>query len=87
MKGLHRRLKLSDQQSASIKVIVERRLLALREIRNEALPRVSAELETAREAIAAELEPDQEKKWRKSFSRLEQMLPPFPAPELTAPNP
>ena len=87
MKGLDRRLKLSDKQSERIQVIVTERMLALREIRNEALPRVSAELEAAREAIAAELEPEQEEKWRKSLSRLEKMLPPFPAPELTAPNP
>ena len=87
MKGLDRRLKLDEKQSGRIQVIVERHMLALREIRNEALPHVHAELEAAREAIAAELESDQAEKWRKSFSRLEQMLPPLPAPELIAPVP
>jgi hypothetical protein len=81
MDRMERRLDLSEEQTARIRPILESRLAALQDIRDEVIPRVSAQLAAAREAVAAELTPAQEEKWRKHVSRFERMLPESPPEE------
>lgn len=79
MDRLDRKLDLREEQHARIEVIVRQRLGALREIRDETLPRVRAELAAARDDIASELDAGQEAAFRKRFRLLEELLPPIPA--------
>ena len=79
MDRLDRKLDLREDQHARIEVIVQQRLGALREIRDETVPRVRAELGAALEDIATELDTAQEAAFRERFSLLEELLPPIPA--------
>jgi hypothetical protein len=77
---LERRLDLTEQQAQEINAILTERQEALLAIRAEVYPRIQAELESAREEVAAVLDEEQAAEWRKMFESLRQKLT-MPAPE------
>jgi hypothetical protein len=73
---MERELALSPEQKDVVRAVVTRRMKALREIREEVVPRVTEQLEAARGEIDAVLDPDQQRKWHAHFRRLERLMRP-----------
>ena len=79
---LRNKLSLSDEQAKKVKAILTERQKAFLVLRRMARPKVERELERLREEVAAVLDENQARKWRKRFDRLRrQWMPPPPPPE------
>lgn len=78
---LRRTLDLSDGQAEEVKAIIEKRLDALRTIRDDTRPRVTEQLDLLEEEIAAVLDGDQEQEWHRRAERLRNRLLPTPSTE------
>lgn len=72
------RLGLSDEQTARIREVLDRRFKAITDIRTEFQPRLEAELGGARAEINAVLTPEQAELWNRRFDWLHSsLLPPL----------
>ena len=80
-KRLTRVLDLDAKQAAEVRRIILERQRALWRIRRYVQPLVMAQLRRVCDDIAAVLNPEQEKKWRKMFARLEERWLPPPPPD------
>jgi hypothetical protein len=67
---MHRKLDLSDEQAAKVLAILTKRETALRSIIQEMQPKFEEQLQRAKDEVAAVLNPEQARKWRKRFDRV-----------------
>ena len=75
---LTRRLDLSPQQAAQVRQIITQRQAAFEEIRREMYPRVTAELDRARDEIAEVLTDEQREQWKSLFEKTRRRFRPPP---------
>jgi Spy/CpxP family protein refolding chaperone len=68
---MRRQLDLSDEQAAKVRAILTKRETALRGIVHEMQPKLEKQLQLAKEEVAAVLDPEQARRWRTRFNRLE----------------
>lgn len=73
---IQRTLRLSEDQTQKVGVIVARHAKVIQKLRQEIHPRVTEQLDQLREEVAAELNPRQQAEWRKRFTWLQGFLPP-----------
>ncbi|MDH3716754.1 MAG: hypothetical protein OES79_01410 [Planctomycetota bacterium] len=75
---LTRRLDLSPDQAARVRQIVTQRQATFEEIRREMYPRVTAELDRARDEIAEVLTDEQRAQWQRLFEKTRRRFRPPP---------
>ena len=81
---LRGKLDLTDEQTTRVESILEKRQVALQELRREVQPRIEAHLDAIRAEIEAVLTKEQAERWREQFDRLRRTwLPPLPPPAET----
>jgi hypothetical protein len=68
---MRRKLDLSDDQATKVRAVLTERETALRAIVQEMQPRLEEQLQRAKEEVAAVLDPEQARSWRKRFDRVE----------------
>lgn len=68
---MRRKLDLSDDQAAKVLAILTRRETALRSIIQDMEPKLEEQLQLTKEEVAAVLDPEQARKWRKRFDQVE----------------
>lgn len=79
---LRGKLGLSDDQAKKIRAILNERQKAFQALRRATRPKMEREIERLEEDVAAVLDENQARKWRKRFDRLRrQWMPPPPPPE------
>jgi len=77
-------LNLTPEQAQSVEAILRKQQVALQDIRRDAQPRVEAELNKARDEVAAVLNPEQAAHWRELFeAKKANWMPPMPPPRPT----
>jgi len=78
---LRNKLSLSNEQAKKVKAILTERQKAFLALRRATRPKVERELDRLREEVAAVLDENQARKWRKRFDTLtRQWMPPPPPP-------
>ncbi len=76
---LRNKLGLTDEQTKNVKAILIERQKAFMALRRATRPKMERELEQLREDVAAILDKNQARKWRKRFDTLRrQWMPPQP---------
>jgi hypothetical protein len=79
---LRNKLSLSDEQAKKVKAVLVERHKAFLALRRVTRPKVDRELERLREEVAAVLDENQARKWRKRFDTIRrQWMPPPPPAE------
>lgn len=72
-------LDLTDKQAAKIKIIITKRQKTIQAIRRETQPRLERELDGIRADVAAVLNPEQARSWKKRFDYFRKLwIPPLP---------
>jgi hypothetical protein len=78
---LRGKLGLSDDQAKKIRAILNERQKAFQALRRATRPKMEREIERLKEDVAAVLDENQARKWRKRFDTLRRQWIPPPAPE------
>jgi hypothetical protein len=78
---LRGKLGLSDDQAKKIKAILNERQNAFQVLRRSTRPKVEREFDRLREEVAAVLDENQARKWRKRFDAIRRQWMPPPPPE------
>lgn len=73
---LQRRLDLTDEQTRQVEAVFLERNHALQAIRREVRPRVIQEMDRTYQDVAALLDDEQSRKWKRMYYLLRQKLPP-----------